>query len=130
MVLVTSTLVPLVPRTTVQCAGPHMYLALLVVRRALPALLVTLEEVLSAGRYFLRGYSLRGPPPKVPSFLTQELLNQQRACITLQVVIAFQCGVPLLLFFVLVFVLRLLIFSFVLKCLSILLLVLDAFSCL
>ncbi len=89
ILLVTSTLVPLVPRTNVQCAGPRMYLALLVVRRALPALLVTLEEVLSAGRYFLRGYSVRGPPKKVPSFLTQELINQQRGCITLQVVLPF-----------------------------------------
>ena len=36
----------------------------------------------------------------------QELLNQQRACITLQVVIAFQCGLTPLLFVLLAFVLR------------------------
>ena len=76
VVPVTSTLVLLVPSTTVQCAVPHVYLVLLVVRRVLPALLLTLEEVLSLGRCFLRGYSLRGPPQKVLSFLTQEFLNQ------------------------------------------------------
>ncbi len=66
---VTSALELLVPSTTVQCAAPHVYLVLPVVCRVLPALLVTVQEVLSLREVLFERVLPKRSSPESPKFV-------------------------------------------------------------